>query len=113
MLKKVHVNISLVDLLTNIPKYTKFIKDMVSNKESLGDDEVMPLSTNYSCLIRKDLMIPEKMSDPGSCTIPYYIGATHFKKALCDLGSGVSLISLCLANFLGMSEEIKPIQITL
>ena len=107
------MNISLVDLLTNIPKYTKYIKDMVSNKESLGDDEVVPLSTNCSCLIKKDLMILEKMSDPESCTIPCYIGATHFKKVLCDLGSGVSLIPLCLAISLGMIEEIKPIQITL
>ena len=59
-----YVNISLVDLLTNIQKYAKFIKDIVMNKISLGDKEVILLSRTCSCIIRNDIVIPKKMSDP-------------------------------------------------
>lgn len=45
------VNISLVDLLTSMPKYAKFIKDMIVNKKRLLEKEVIPLSETCSCVI--------------------------------------------------------------
>ncbi|XP_070011437.1 uncharacterized protein [Nicotiana sylvestris] len=38
--------------------------------------------------------IAEKLSDPGSFTIPYTIGNFAFAKALCDLGANINLMTL-------------------
>lgn len=75
LMKKIHVNISLVELLTNIPKYAKFINELISNKEKLSE-EVVPLSEKCSCIIRKHIFIPQKLRDPGSCTISCNIEAS-------------------------------------
>ena len=70
-------------------------------------------SVSCSLILRKDMVIPEKVKDPGSCTIPCDIGAKHFAKALYDLGSGVSNIPLSLATTLDLIDEIHPVQMTL
>ena len=51
------------------------------------------------------MVIPKKMKDPGSCTIPCDMGNRHFSKALCDLGSGVSLIPLSLASSIDLLDD--------
>lgn len=35
VIRKVNVDVSLVDLFTNFPKFSKFFKDMMANKEKL------------------------------------------------------------------------------
>ncbi|WP_198155494.1 retropepsin-like aspartic protease, partial [Candidatus Burkholderia verschuerenii] len=83
------------------------MKDMLSNKgkQTLGD--IVTLSPNCSCIIKKDLRIPTKEKDPGSCTIPVAIGDKKFAKALCDLGSGVSLMPLSIAKNLKLVDGLK------
>ena len=58
-------------------------------------------------------MIPKKMKDPGSCTIPCDVGNRHFSRALCDLRSRVSLIPLSLASFLDLLDDPRPVQMVL
>lgn len=48
ILKKIQVNISL-DLLGNMLKHTRFIKDLISNKKKLSE-EVIPFSKKCSCI---------------------------------------------------------------
>ncbi|XP_070002013.1 uncharacterized protein LOC142166092 [Nicotiana tabacum] len=43
----------------------------------------------------------QKMSDPGSFTIPCMIGSYAFEKALCDLGSSINLMPLDVYTKLG------------
>ncbi|XP_022851134.1 uncharacterized protein LOC111372938 [Olea europaea var. sylvestris] len=43
--KKLHINIPLAEALFQMPSYTKFLKDILSNKRKLGDHEtIMKLS---------------------------------------------------------------------
>lgn len=51
-----------------MPKYAKFLKDLLKNKCKLGDILYVPLSGECSVVVTNKL--PEKLSDPGVFTIP-------------------------------------------
>ncbi|XP_070007545.1 uncharacterized protein [Nicotiana sylvestris] len=48
--------------------------------------------------------IVEKLSDPGSFTIPCTIGNFAFAKALCDLGASINLMPLAIYKMLGIGR---------
>ncbi|XP_075088472.1 uncharacterized protein LOC142170456 [Nicotiana tabacum] len=48
--------------------------------------------------------IAEKLSDPGSFTIPCTIGNFAFAKALCDLGASINLMPLAIYKRLGIGR---------
>ncbi|XP_022883864.1 uncharacterized protein LOC111400705 [Olea europaea var. sylvestris] len=83
--KKLHINIPLADVLFQMPSYSKFLKDILSNKHKLGDHETVMLTEECSVGIQKNL--PQKLKDPGSFTVPCTIGEVHFDKVL-KLGLG-------------------------
>ena len=56
--------------------------------------------------------LPEKMQDPNSFTIPCTIGNFEFKKALCDSGASINLMSLLVVKRLGLGE-LTPTAMTL
>ncbi|XP_042065259.1 uncharacterized protein LOC121808737 [Salvia splendens] len=111
VIRKVNVDVSLVDLFTNFPKFSKFFKDMMANKEKLQDEGIVALSMNCSQLISG--MMPMKKRDPGSCVIPCEIGNTIFTKCLLDQGSGISLMALKTARAIGLEDRMEPIDIAL
>nr|XP_009621886.1 uncharacterized protein LOC104113431 [Nicotiana tomentosiformis] len=49
--------------------------------------------------------IAEKLSDPGSFTIPCTIGSYAFVKALCDLGASINLMPLAIYKKLGIGKS--------
>lgn len=59
----------MVDLNVCFPKYAKFVKEIAANKDKWFDEEVIPLSNKYNCIIQKALAIPSKVLDPRSCSI--------------------------------------------
>ena len=68
MFKKIEINIPFSEALTQMPHYTKFVKDILSRKRKIDKEGVVSLIETYSAVIRKSL--PKKMQDPGSFTIP-------------------------------------------
>ncbi|XP_021995207.1 uncharacterized protein LOC110892347 [Helianthus annuus] len=90
MLKKLHVNISFVEALSKMPKYAKFIKDLLTNKMKLEDLATVTLSEECSAVLQNKL--PKKVSDPGSFTIPCLIGNLSVSNALADLGASINLM---------------------
>ncbi|XP_070030047.1 uncharacterized protein [Nicotiana sylvestris] len=46
----------------------------------------------------------QKMSDPGSFTIPCTVGSYAFAKALCDLGASINLMPLAVYTKLGIGR---------
>nr|GFB03643.1 hypothetical protein [Tanacetum cinerariifolium] len=64
MFKKLHFNISFTEALPQMPKYTKMLKDLLTNKEKLLELANTPLNENCSAVILKKL--PEKIEDPGN-----------------------------------------------
>ncbi|XP_041025441.1 uncharacterized protein LOC121265839 [Juglans microcarpa x Juglans regia] len=108
--RQLQINISFVDVLAQIPAYTKFLKEIMSKKRQLEDFETIALTEECSAIIQN--MLPPKLRDPGSFSIPCTIGDVNFSKALCDLGASVSLMPLSLSRKLGL-KELKPSAISL
>ncbi|XP_039118394.1 uncharacterized protein LOC120254339 [Dioscorea cayenensis subsp. rotundata] len=110
ILKKLYINIQFTEALQQMPSYAKFLKDILSKKRKLEEYKTVSLTEECSALIQNKL--PPKLKDPGSLSIPCVIGTTSFERALCDLGSSVSLMPLFVCRKLEMGE-LKQITITL
>ena len=52
------------------------------------------------------------MQDPGSFTIPYTIGSSEFKKALCESGASINFMPLLMVKKLCLGK-LTPIVVTL
>jgi hypothetical protein len=110
LLSKLHINIPFIEVLTQMPSYSKFLKEMLSNKKKLEECEIVALTVDCSALLINQL--PPKMKDPGSFTLPCSIGNIKLKKVLCDPGVSVSLMSKLIFDKLGIGD-LKPTRISL
>ena len=80
MFKKIEINISFSEALTQMPHYAKFMKDILRRKRKIAEEGIVSMRATYSAVIQKSL--PEKMQDLGSFTIPCKIGNADMGKAL-------------------------------
>ncbi|XP_070015426.1 uncharacterized protein [Nicotiana sylvestris] len=110
MLNQIQLNIPLEDVIRDIPKYAKYIKDIVANKRRLTEFETVALTEE--CTSRVQNKLPQKLKDPGSFTIPVRIGNVDVGHALCDLGASINLMPLSLYKQLGLGAP-KPTTVML
>ncbi|KAL0336537.1 UNVERIFIED_CONTAM: hypothetical protein Sradi_4865600 [Sesamum radiatum] len=108
--KKIHVNIPLIDALSQMPSSAKFLKEVLSTKGKWEGGETVKLNEECSAILQNKL--PPKLKDPGSFSIPCIIGNIDFDKVLCDLGASVNLMPYSIFEKLGM-HELAPSIITL
>ncbi|KAK4716270.1 hypothetical protein R3W88_014608 [Solanum pinnatisectum] len=99
MLKQLSINVPLIEELEQMPRYAKFIKNLVTKKRvvSFENDERLQ---HYSAIATRSLV--QKKEDPRVFTIPCTIGMLHFAKALCDLGANINLMPLPIYKKLGL-----------
>ena len=93
-----------------MPNYAKILKDILSKKKKIAEEEMVSLTATCSAVIQKSL--PAKMKGPDSFTIPCTIGKYEFKKALRDSGANINLIPLSVVQRLSLGE-LTPTAITL
>ena len=93
-----------------MPRYVKFMKDILAKKRKLGEYETMALSEECIGILQKKL--PLKLKDPGSFTIPYSIGNSIFESSLYDLGASINLMPLSIFKKLSLGEA-SPMIVTL
>ncbi|XP_050919503.1 uncharacterized protein LOC127137048 [Lathyrus oleraceus] len=93
-----------------MPSYDKFLKEILSNKKKLEDDETVMLTAECSAIIQNNT--PFKLKDPGSFSIPCVIESYIIDKALCDLVASVGLIPLSTCEKINL-EELRPTKISL
>jgi hypothetical protein len=110
VIKQLHITIPFTDALIQMPTYAKFLKDILSNKRSLGGRETVKLTEQCSAILRSEL--PPKLGDPGKFFIPCTIGKATIRQALCDLGASVSLMPCSIFDRLVVGE-LKPTRMTL
>ena len=108
--QKLEISMPFTEVVTQMPLYAKFLKDMLSKKRKIVEEGIVNLIATCSAVIKKELQ--EKMKDPGSFTIPCIIGGVEFQKALCDSGVSINLMPLSIAKQLSLGEVI-PTTITL
>ncbi|XP_019246276.1 PREDICTED: uncharacterized protein LOC109225924 [Nicotiana attenuata] len=90
-----------MDALREMPGYAKMMKDLMLQKFDFQDLSTVTLTQTCSAVVTRPMA--QKVSDPGSFTIPCTIGSYAFAKALCDLGASISLIPLAIYTKLGIS----------
>ena len=110
MFRKVEVNIPLLDLIKNIPKYAKSLKELCTRKRSFKPHMKVQLPSSVSALFESQL--PIKCRDPGSFTIPCTIGRTIIPHALLDLGAAINVMPKSLYRALGL-KTLQPTSVIL
>ncbi|GJU93476.1 hypothetical protein Tco_1318232 [Tanacetum coccineum] len=65
---QLHFDISLMDALTQIPKYHKVLKDLLKDKEKLEELANTPINVECSAILLNK--VPKKLGDPGKFLIP-------------------------------------------
>ena len=53
--KKLHINIPFADALEQMPRYVKFMKDILSKKRRLSDFEIVNLTKECNAILQRKL----------------------------------------------------------
>ncbi|XP_076883253.1 uncharacterized protein LOC143531968 [Bidens hawaiensis] len=102
ILRKLHVNIPFIEALASMPKYAKFLKELLTNKSKLEELSNVTLDEECSAVVQNKLS--KKMTDPGSFTIPCVVGDLPFRNALADLGASINLMPYSVFDKLNLGE---------
>ncbi|CAN6579468.1 unnamed protein product [Malus baccata var. baccata] len=62
-LRKVQVNIPLLDAIKQVPRYAKFLKELCTTRKRISTKEVVKVGENFSAILQCKL--PPKCKDPG------------------------------------------------
>lgn len=71
MFRELHINLPLLDVLQGMPKYAKYLKDVVAKKVKLQEVEVITLAEECSSMVTQK--IPKKLKDSGKFILPIQI----------------------------------------
>ena len=102
MLKQLTVNVPLVEAQEQMPKYAKFMKDLLTKKKTVS---YAMIDNIHYCSAISTRSIVQKKADPGAFTVPCTIGLLKFEKALCDLGASINLMPLSVFKKLGLGDS--------
>nr|XP_025616980.1 uncharacterized protein LOC112709302 [Arachis hypogaea] len=95
--EKVEVIVLLFQAIQQVSKYAKFLKDIYTHKDKLGNLNKKLVDDSISSLL------PEKCNDPGPCLVTCLIGGTKFTDCMCDLGACVSIMPLTIYERLNLA----------
>ncbi|CAH9102258.1 unnamed protein product [Cuscuta epithymum] len=109
-LKQLHINMPFMEALTEMPRYAKFLKDLLMKKRRWEEPEVVDLNAECSAVVLKTM--PPKLKDPGSFLVPCSIENFVFHNALADLGASINLMPSSVVMKLGLGE-LKPTRMSL
>ncbi|XP_021991360.1 uncharacterized protein LOC110888128 [Helianthus annuus] len=111
MFTQLKINLPFIEALQSMPKYAKFLKDLLKRKERIGELSNIPLTGGCSAVVLNKLL--EKLTDPGTFTIPcFFGGAVTPAHALADLGANINLMPFSLYERLGLGE-LTPTRMSL
>ncbi|KAK8954477.1 hypothetical protein KSP39_PZI002182 [Platanthera zijinensis] len=104
ILKQIHINVPFCEAISQMPKYAKYLKELLSNKKKLED--ISRVSLNAECSAALLNKLPQKLNDPGRFSIPCLFGNLLVKHALADLGASINLMPYSLFKKLGLGDPI-------
>nr|KAJ0193087.1 hypothetical protein LSAT_V11C800446040 [Lactuca sativa] len=85
-----------------MPKYAKFLKDLLTNRKKI--EGLSKVVLNETCSAAMLNMLPKKMGDPGSITLPCQFGNLATSHALADSGASVNLMPYLFFKKLDLPE---------
>ncbi|XP_048228790.1 uncharacterized protein LOC125369768 [Ricinus communis] len=88
--------------ISQMPRYAKFLKEILSNKRKSKDLVIVNLNGECSVILQNKL--PEKKRDPGSFNVPCVFGNLPISNSLADLGASINLMPYSLFTKLGLVD---------
>ncbi|GJV05683.1 reverse transcriptase domain-containing protein [Tanacetum coccineum] len=110
MIRAIRINVPFVDVLTEMPNYRKFIKELMSNKHKHEQILVAFLRDESSAMIQ--YKVPPKLGDSGSFLIPCNFNKAFSCNALADLGASINLMPYSLYAKLSL-KTLKPTKMSI
>ncbi|XP_074297477.1 uncharacterized protein LOC141628205 [Silene latifolia] len=110
VVKNLQVTVPFTKLITQVPSYAMFMKEILTRKRSFSEVETTAFTEECSALLQNKS--PPKLKDPGSFSIPCTIGTHVIDKALCDLGASVSVMPYSICEKMNMGY-LKVTNVTL
>eukprot|EP00257_Ricinus_communis_P019971 XP_015579103.1 uncharacterized protein LOC107261818 [Ricinus communis] len=104
------INLPFIEAISQMPNYTKFLKEILSNKRKLEDLGLVTLNEECSAILQNKLLV--KRRDPGSFIVPCIIGDLLINDTLADLCASINLLPSSLFKKLGLSEP-KPTRMSI
>ncbi|CAM8895856.1 unnamed protein product [Rhodiola kirilowii] len=110
LFSKVEINIPLLEAIKQIPRYSKFLKELCTNRRrgSQPDQELM--SRNVSAVIHRK--VPPKCGDLGTYTIPCTIGNIRIENCMLDLGASIIVLPYSIYSCLRIGP-LEPAGLTI
>ncbi|XP_048227269.1 uncharacterized protein LOC125369295 [Ricinus communis] len=90
-----------------MPKYAKFLKEILSNKRKLEYLAIVTLNEECSTILQSKF--PKKKRDPGSFTVSCVISDLIISNALADLGASINLMPYSLFTKLGLGDVLVKV----
>jgi len=106
-LKKVEINIPLLDAIKQVPRCAKFLKELCIAKRKLVGNEKVSVGENVSAVFQRKL--PPKCKDLGVFSDPCKIGNLYFDKTILDLGASINAMPRSLYDKLNLGELKKKL----
>lgn len=110
MLSKVQINLPLLEIISNVPSYAKFFRELCSRKKKFDVHEKILTSDVASYVLQYNL--PRKLKDLGSFYINITIRNKIVVKAILDLGASINLMPYSVYRQLDL-EELKETTMSL
>ncbi|XP_027067463.2 uncharacterized protein [Coffea arabica] len=108
VLRKIEINIPLLDAIKQVPKYAKFLRDICVNRRRLRRDEKVIVGENVSAVLQKKL--PPKCGDLSRFIVPCRIGNTLIRNTLLDLRVSINVMPKSMYASLNL-DPLKEIEI--
>ncbi|KAL1220354.1 hypothetical protein V5N11_005980 [Cardamine amara subsp. amara] len=109
MMDRPIVELPLIDVIKMSPVIRRYVKRMITTDLNVEQGAKI-ITAHVSDVIHNK--IPEKLPYPGSFVLDCTVFDEKFGRALCDLGSSVSLMPRSVASQLGMTD-LRPTRIIL
>ncbi|RDY02631.1 hypothetical protein CR513_13884, partial [Mucuna pruriens] len=118
MFQKVELNIPLLDIIKQVSKYAKFLKELCVHKRRKikGSRKirgmVSTLTKNKELTTGATRVLPRKCRDPRMFSIPCTIGDYTFAHTMLDLGASISVMPTSIYKSLNFGD-LEPTGMTI
>ncbi|XP_023730363.1 uncharacterized protein LOC111878078 [Lactuca sativa] len=101
-INSLEINIPLLEALVEMPKYAKFLKDLLTNRKKM--EGLSKVVLNETCSAAMLNMLPKNMGDPRSIIFPCQFGNLETSHALADSEASVKLMPYSFFKKLDLPE---------
>ncbi|XP_023766076.1 uncharacterized protein LOC111914613 [Lactuca sativa] len=109
-IKALQINMPFTEAVAQMPKYAKFLKELLTNRKKM--EEIKDVVFNENCSAAMLNKMPKKKGDPGSLTLPCQFGNLATIHALADSGACVNLMPYSFFKKLDLPEP-RPIRVAI